>query len=56
MLAVPILLTPAGKGNIDDDHPLCHGVRHHFPAVRAYWENADEYTESLICRQFVRRP
>ena len=40
-LAAPILLTPAGKGSIDDDHPLCLGVRHHFPAIRAFVENAD---------------
>ena len=41
MLAAPMLLTPAGKGSIDDGHPLCLGVRHHFPAIRAYLENAD---------------
>jgi len=40
-LAAPILLTPAGKGGIDDDHPLCLGVRHHFPAIRTFVENAD---------------
>ena len=41
MLAAPILLTPAAKGTIDDDHPLCLGVRHHFSDIRAYVENAD---------------
>ena len=41
MLAAPILLTPAAKGSIDDDHPLCLGVRHHFPAIRTYLENVD---------------
>lgn len=41
MLAAPILLTPAGKGSVDDDHPLCLGVRHHFPAIRDFVENAD---------------
>jgi len=41
MLAAPILLTPAAKGTIDDDHPLCLGVRHHFPAIRAYLKKVD---------------
>jgi len=37
----PVLLTPAAKGTLDDAHPLCLGVRHHFAAVRRYLETAD---------------
>jgi 5-guanidino-2-oxopentanoate decarboxylase len=41
MLAAPILLSAAAKGTISDNHPLCLGVRHHFPAIRSYLENVD---------------
>lgn len=40
-LAAPILLTTAAKGTIDENQPLCLGVRHHFPSVRAYLEKVD---------------
>lgn len=40
-LAAPVMLTPAAKGTLDDEHPLCLGVRHHFAAVRSYLQTAD---------------
>jgi len=40
-LATPVILTPAAKGTLDDNHPLCLGVRHHFVAVRDYLQTAD---------------
>jgi len=53
-LAAPVMLTPAAKGTLDDEHPLCLGTRHHFPAVRRYLQTADvllavgsELTEDL---------
>jgi 5-guanidino-2-oxopentanoate decarboxylase len=59
-LAAPMLLTPAAKGTIEDDHPLCLSVRHHFPTVQAYLKTADvvlafgsELGEDLYCNPFA---
>ena len=38
---LPILLTPASKGSIDEDHPLCLGVRSHFPCILKHVADAD---------------
>lgn len=36
-----VIETCAGKGVIDEDHPLCLGARLHFPSVRSFLETAD---------------
>jgi thiamine pyrophosphate-dependent acetolactate synthase large subunit-like protein len=53
-LAAPVMLTPAAKGTLNDEHPLCLGVRRHFAAVRRYLRTVDvllavgtELTEDL---------
>lgn len=40
-IGIPVLLTPGGKGVMDERHPLCLGVRQHFPAIRDYVRQAD---------------
>jgi thiamine pyrophosphate-dependent acetolactate synthase large subunit-like protein len=40
-LGAPVLLTTGGKGVIDEHHPLCLGVRHHFSSIREYVKTAD---------------
>ena len=40
-LGAIILETCAGKGSVDERHPLCLGARLHFPKVRDILKNAD---------------
>lgn len=40
-IAAPVLQTAAGKGIVDERHPLCLGTRLHFPCVREYLARAD---------------
>ncbi|AER67510.1 thiamine pyrophosphate TPP-binding domain-containing protein [Thermovirga lienii DSM 17291] len=40
-LQAAVIETCAGKGIVDDRHPLCLGARLHFPSVRKFIEEAD---------------
>jgi thiamine pyrophosphate-dependent acetolactate synthase large subunit-like protein len=40
-LGAAVIESCAGKGVVDERHPLCLGARSHFPSVRAFLETAD---------------
>lgn len=40
-ISAPVIQTAAGKGIMDETHPLCIGTRIHFPIVREYLQNSD---------------
>ena len=40
-LGAAVIESCAGKGVVDERHPLCLGARSHFPTIRAFLETAD---------------
>lgn len=40
-ISAPVIQTAAGKGIVDEGHPLCLGTRIHFPVVREFLKTTD---------------